>query len=151
MDYSVGSSDRPPCNFSHRTGCKFPHHQGHGSCREVLSQSHHFHHHHHFHVSPHCPMHSHLLYKNNHSPNCPLFITHPQALSSPNIPGLPLSQPAENASEVPLINDGNEEWEEEEEDPVFVLTDEWREFFAKSEAKRRSAKKLAKAKGKKTA
>lgn len=26
---------------------------------------------------------------------------------------------------------------EEEEDPVFVLTDEWRDFFAKSEAKRR--------------
>lgn len=27
--------------------------------------------------------------------------------------------------------------EEAEEDPVFVLTDEWRELFAKSEAKRR--------------
>lgn len=27
--------------------------------------------------------------------------------------------------------------DEEDEDPVFVLTDEWREFFAKSEAKRR--------------
>lgn len=29
------------------------------------------------------------------------------------------------------------EEEEEEEDPIFVLTDEWREFFAKSEAKRK--------------
>lgn len=27
--------------------------------------------------------------------------------------------------------------DEEEADPVFVLTDEWRDFFAKSEAKRR--------------
>jgi len=27
--------------------------------------------------------------------------------------------------------------EEEDEEPVFVLTDEWAEFFAKSEAKRR--------------
>lgn len=27
--------------------------------------------------------------------------------------------------------------QEEEEDPVYVLTDEWAEFFAKSEAKRR--------------
>lgn len=27
--------------------------------------------------------------------------------------------------------------EEDEEEPVFVLTDEWAEFFAKSEAKRR--------------
>jgi len=26
--------------------------------------------------------------------------------------------------------------EEEDDEPVFVLTDEWREFFAKSEARR---------------
>lgn len=32
---------------------------------------------------------------------------------------------------------GFEEGEEEDDDPVFVLTDEWKEFFAKSEAKRR--------------
>lgn len=30
-----------------------------------------------------------------------------------------------------------EEEEEEEGDVVFVMTDEWKEFFAKSEAKRR--------------
>ncbi|CAA3010342.1 Hypothetical predicted protein [Olea europaea subsp. europaea] len=41
-----------------------------------------------------------------------------------------------------------EEEEEEEEEPIFVLTDEWKEFFAKSEAKRRLAKKQAKKKGK---
>ena len=27
--------------------------------------------------------------------------------------------------------------EEEEDEPIFVLTDEWRDFFAKSEAKRK--------------
>lgn len=27
--------------------------------------------------------------------------------------------------------------EEDDDEPVFVLTDEWREFFAKSEAKRK--------------
>lgn len=27
--------------------------------------------------------------------------------------------------------------EEDDDDPVFVLTDEWKEFFAKSEAKRK--------------
>lgn len=32
---------------------------------------------------------------------------------------------------------GAEAAEDEEEEPVFVLTDEWAEFFAKSEAKRR--------------
>lgn len=30
-----------------------------------------------------------------------------------------------------------EEEEEEAEEPIFVLTDEWREFFAASEAKRK--------------
>ncbi|KAM6575868.1 hypothetical protein CsatA_024195 [Cannabis sativa] len=44
---------------------------------------------------------------------------------------------------------GLEEEEEEEEDElIFVLTDEWRDFFAKSEAKRKLEKKQAK-KGKK--
>lgn len=27
--------------------------------------------------------------------------------------------------------------EEDDDDPIFVLTDEWKEFFAKSEAKRK--------------
>lgn len=35
------------------------------------------------------------------------------------------------------MEEEGEHQKEEEEDPVFVLTDEWREFFAKSEAKRR--------------
>ena len=37
-------------------------------------------------------------------------------------------------NEIENLEDENEE---EEEDPIFVLTDEWREFFAKSEAKRK--------------
>lgn len=41
-----------------------------------------------------------------------------------------------------------EEEEDEEQDPVFVLTDEWRDFFAKSEAKRRLAKKQSRKGGK---
>lgn len=32
---------------------------------------------------------------------------------------------------------GLEEAEEDDDEPIFVLTDEWREFFAKSEAKRK--------------
>ncbi|KAH6759731.1 hypothetical protein C2S52_009864 [Perilla frutescens var. hirtella] len=46
------------------------------------------------------------------------------------------------------IEKREDEEDEEEGDPMFVLTDEWRDFFAKSEAKRRLAKKQAK-KGKK--
>ncbi|KAI5020031.1 hypothetical protein ZWY2020_044919 [Hordeum vulgare] len=33
-----------------------------------------------------------------------------------------------------------EEWGDEEEEPVFVLTEEWAEFFAKANAKRRLGK-----------
>lgn len=33
-------------------------------------------------------------------------------------------------------NEG-QDFEDEEEEPIFVLTDEWRDFFAKSEAQRR--------------
>ncbi|KAG9446080.1 hypothetical protein H6P81_012208 [Aristolochia fimbriata] len=39
--------------------------------------------------------------------------------------------------------------EVEEEEPVYVLTDEWMEFFAKSEAKRKSEKQQKQKKGKK--
>lgn len=38
-------------------------------------------------------------------------------------------------------DDDHDEFEEvldEDEDPIFVMTDEWREFFAKSEARRRA-------------
>ncbi|KAI9077211.1 hypothetical protein K1719_040782 [Acacia pycnantha] len=38
--------------------------------------------------------------------------------------------------------------EEEDEEPIFVLTDEWRDFFAESEA-RRQQEKLLRKKGKK--
>ncbi|GMH27944.1 hypothetical protein Nepgr_029787, partial [Nepenthes gracilis] len=44
--------------------------------------------------------------------------------------------------------DYDEFGEEADEEPVFVLTDEWAEFFAKSEARRREAKNQAKKQGK---
>ncbi|PKI76749.1 homeobox-leucine zipper protein HOX21-like [Punica granatum] len=40
-----------------------------------------------------------------------------------------------------------EDYDDYDEEPVFVLTDEWKEFFAKSEAKRKQDKKRAKKKG----
>ncbi|EEF31301.1 conserved hypothetical protein [Ricinus communis] len=52
-------------------------------------------------------------------------------------------------SEMVLQEPEHDELEDEEDDdPVFVLTDEWREFFAKSEAKRKLAKQNAKKKDK---
>ncbi|KAI3694391.1 hypothetical protein L1987_77356 [Smallanthus sonchifolius] len=50
---------------------------------------------------------------------------------------------AKSKSEALMMQDRNEE-----EEFIFVLTDEWKELFAKSEAKRRLAKKQAKKKGK---
>ncbi|KAE8800477.1 forkhead box protein B2-like [Hordeum vulgare] len=46
---------------------------------------------------------------------------------------------AERGEEVYLVGQ-EEEWGDEEEEPVFVLTEEWAEFFAKADAKRRLGK-----------
>ncbi|XP_045832599.1 uncharacterized protein LOC123923893 isoform X2 [Trifolium pratense] len=104
------------------------------------------HNHSHHHHCPHCPLRRHCLH-------CPLHINNPlQPLNqTQNLPPL-LNQPiitspphAQISQELEHIElDGDEE----DDEPVFVLTDEWREFFAKSEAKRKLEKKQAK-KGKK--
>ncbi|WCJ37962.1 hypothetical protein M5689_019050 [Euphorbia peplus] len=47
--------------------------------------------------------------------------------------------------EEPKQNEFDNE-DEQEDDPIFVLTDEWRDYFAKSEAKRKLEKQLAKKK-----
>ncbi|XAR60933.1 hypothetical protein NMG60_11034478 [Bertholletia excelsa] len=120
-----------------------PHyHHHHSSC--PLSFPHHHHHHYHIHFSPHCPLHSRLIQPDTLVHACP---------SSLQLPHPSPSQVPESGEIYPcdalMMQGGNEgAIEEDEEDPVFVLTDEWREFFAKSEAKRRSAKKQAKKKGK---
>ncbi|XP_019180155.1 PREDICTED: forkhead box protein L2-like [Ipomoea nil] len=112
------------------------------------------HHHQHLHIVPNCPLHSFLLKPpSHHSPSCPLFSPfpnhlNPQPLSSsqfPGIPNLPVREPEITLSDAMMMQEENlEEEPDEEEDPIFVLTDEWRDFFAKSEAKRRQAKKQAK-------
>ncbi|XP_058196618.1 uncharacterized protein LOC131312699 [Rhododendron vialii] len=109
----------------------------------------HHHHHYHLHFSPHCPLHSRLLQPNIHLHPCP------SSLPSLNQSKSLVPECAETyPSDALMIQDqeGNEEaFEEVDEDPVFILTDEWREFFAKSEAKRRLAKKQARKKGKASA
>ncbi|KAH7837698.1 hypothetical protein Vadar_016864 [Vaccinium darrowii] len=105
------------------------------------------HHHYHIHFSPHCPLHSRLLQPNTHTLPCPSSIPFLDQ-SKLHIPEHGETHP----SDVLMNQEGNEEvFEEDEEEPVFVLTDEWREFFAKSEAKRRLEKKQARKKGKASA
>ncbi|KAL2488273.1 putative histidine-rich protein [Forsythia ovata] len=122
------------------------------------------HHHHHFsYVSPHCPHHSYLLQQKNHSQSCPFFTCRPSPQNTESFSSVPSqthwnlgvsesNQKYNNSlmtqDEIEKSEAQEEEEEEEEEEPVFVLTDEWKEFFAKSEAKRRLAKKQAKKKGK---
>ncbi|KAI3772850.1 hypothetical protein L6452_04044 [Arctium lappa] len=118
----------------------------------------HHHHHHHLELSPGCPLHGYLLpycplhssnsYASNQSttsfpiiPNFAPTIPPPQNphLSNPNfnnLDSIPPEADADSKSEALLMQEMNEEVEDEEE-IIFVLTDEWKEFFAKSEAKRR--------------
>ncbi|XP_034689580.1 SKI/DACH domain-containing protein 1-like [Vitis riparia] len=107
---------------------------------------HHHHHHHHHHCALHC--HPHL---------CPSFPSpipsqnlQPLAsLTSPKDVNPSVSQEPSNSNALILQEQKHEGLEEEDdEEPVFVLTDEWMEFFAKSEAKRKLEKKQAKKKRK---
>ncbi|KAI3450826.1 hypothetical protein Pfo_007491 [Paulownia fortunei] len=119
-----------------------------------IHHHHHRHHHHHFfYVSSYCPLHRSLLQPKNHSPSCSFSTSYlspqnPEPVASiPPDPHLSFldTQPNETFDDAPMMQDEIEKLEvEEEEEPIFVLTDEWRDFFAKSEAKRRLAKKQAK-------
>lgn len=120
--------------------------------------SHHpLHHHHHFQILHNCPLHSYMLQRNKHVPTCPLF-TPPPLPQNPeqNTPAalllddlnMHISEPNFSFTDSRMMQNEGQDLEDEEEEPIFVLTDEWRDFFAKSEAKRRQAKKHAKKKGK---
>ncbi|KNA20710.1 hypothetical protein SOVF_049990 [Spinacia oleracea] len=115
--------------FIHPSSLSSPHHHLHLH-----------HHHHHYHVLPQ----SNNIPQNPNSNFCPNLINPPPQIPEPEAP--PTSQYTLN-----FKDDDHDEFEEvldEDEDPIFVMTDEWREFFAKSEARRRAAKKLAKKQGK---
>ncbi|KAL1293489.1 uncharacterized protein LOC107618160 isoform X3 [Arachis ipaensis] len=108
---------------------------------------------------PHCPL-------RGHCHHCPLHTHHfpppPQYLRPlPQNPHLfaplhlPTSQATKYNEESNAFVAHSQELEhvelhdeEEDDEPIFVLTDEWREFFAKSEARRKQEKKQGK-KGKK--
>ncbi|KAK6163718.1 hypothetical protein DH2020_000582 [Rehmannia glutinosa] len=124
---------------------------GSNSGGKIPTSFHHHHHggshHHFFYVSPNCPLHRSILQPNNHSPSCSFSTSYPSPQNPQPLASIPpdphFSFVGDDAK---MMQDGTEklEVEKEEEEPIFVLTDEWREFFAKSEAKRRLAKKQAK-------
>ncbi|CAL0324414.1 unnamed protein product [Lupinus luteus] len=94
----------------------------------------HRHHHHHHHHHRHCPLH------HRHHSHCK-FQSHLLPTPSPLPPTPPTSAVVHHHQPNPQISEELEhielDDEELDDDPVFVLTDEWREFFAKSEAKRK--------------
>ncbi|XP_011089057.1 uncharacterized histidine-rich protein DDB_G0274557-like [Sesamum indicum] len=119
------------------------HHHGHHSR----------HHHHFFYISPHCPFHRSMSQPKNHSPSCSFSTYYPSPQNPEPVASIPPNshssfldnQPNESFDDSQMMQDNIENVEvEEEDDPIYVLTDEWRDFFAKSEAKRRLAKKQAK-------
>ncbi|XP_055830302.1 uncharacterized protein LOC129899379 [Solanum dulcamara] len=120
-----------------------------------LSRRHH--HHHHFQILHNCPLHSYMLKRNKHVPTCPLFTPSPLPLNPEQITpeallpedlNVQISEPNVSFTDSRMTQNEGQDFEDEEDEPIFVLTDEWRDFFAKSEAKRRQAKKHAKKKGK---
>ncbi|KAG4938681.1 hypothetical protein AAZX31_16G082100 [Glycine max] len=124
---------------------------------------------------PHCPLRRHCSHcpLRRHCHHCPLHNPHFHAVNfikpqtQPYFPPLPHFAPSPlkthpnfeslHHNEQPFSSDARIslelehivlDGEEEEDEPVFVLTDEWREFFAQSEARRKLEKKQGK-KGKK--
>ncbi|KAJ1286807.1 hypothetical protein BS78_03G380400 [Paspalum vaginatum] len=61
----------------------------------------------------------------------------------------PVAEDLRDLDPEPELLHAEEVGDDEAEEPVFVLSDEWAEFFAKSEAKRRLAKQQKKNKGRK--
>ncbi|XP_068323943.1 uncharacterized protein [Pyrus communis] len=145
MDPPHGSRPWRPCLLHH------PHH--------------HLHHHHHHHPLFLCPLHHRHRHQVHHFHHLRTnFASFPQNPEPPAAAATPFpthlnSEPSElkeeyyddpTAQTLPEygeIDDGGLE-EEEDDEPVFVLTDEWKEFFAKSEAKRKLENQQAKRKGK---
>ncbi|XP_004510247.1 uncharacterized protein [Cicer arietinum] len=95
--------------------------------------------HHHRNHCPHCPL-------RRHCHHCPLHFSPsliPQTQTQSHNQNQNQPQHAQISQELEhIVLDGDEE----DDEPVFVLTDEWREFFAKSEAKRKLEKQAKKGK-----
>ncbi|XP_010696235.2 uncharacterized protein LOC104908782 [Beta vulgaris subsp. vulgaris] len=135
------------------------HHHLYPHTPSLCSPPPHNHHHHHHHVVPSCGSHNHFLQNPNSN-----FCHHLIIIPPPQIPQTLLPLPFRNNpnhvfsgfqpphtshNSQNFQGNGIDESEDvEDEEPIFVMTDEWSEFFAKSEARRREAKKLAKKQGK---
>ncbi|KAF3646440.1 SKI/DACH domain-containing protein 1 [Capsicum chacoense] len=108
------------------------------SSMDVKPCSHHHHrrhHHHHYHILNNFPLHSYMLQQGNkHVPACPLFTPSLQQSTAALLPDdldVQISEPTVSYTDSRMTQNEGDDFEDEEE-PIFVLTDEWRDFFAKS-------------------
>ncbi|XP_039021421.1 uncharacterized histidine-rich protein DDB_G0274557-like isoform X2 [Hibiscus syriacus] len=128
-----------------------PHHP-HPMIHHPRHHHHHYRHHHHYTIS--CPLHHHHHLITCHSHVSPTLAPLPLQ-NHTNLESTTTQNEAHHCGN-PVLEEQEPEYEElqdikeeeEEDEPIFVLTDEWREFFAKSEAKRKLEKKKAKKKQK---
>ncbi|PAN26869.1 hypothetical protein PAHAL_5G043900 [Panicum hallii] len=105
------------------------------------------HHHHGAHLlAPTPPAHLH----HQHQVPAPVFFPNADGNAASWQPEPPSAAVGEDVGELdPEPGLLHAEGADDEEEPVFVLTDEWAEFFAKSDAKRRLAKQQKKNRGRK--
>ncbi|CAM8959279.1 unnamed protein product [Rhodiola kirilowii] len=140
------SNDAHRSSAVHRHRCvHHHHHHHHHDHHNCIHKKHHLncaHHHHHHHICHHSAA------GPPHAPQPPRT-AHP--LLTPNTEASLHFSNSDLVDEVLMQEEVDNEEREglDDDDPVFVMTDEWKEFFAKSEARRRLAKQQAKMKGKK--
>ncbi|XVF32134.1 hypothetical protein REPUB_Repub17cG0055900 [Reevesia pubescens] len=132
-----------PVPHHHHHHCHQHHHHHH----PIMLCPHHYHHH----AIP-CPLHHHHHFITCHSHVSPT-LGHLPLQNHLNLDSITVQNEAHQSDTLVLQEqeqelEGLEEGEGAEEEPIFVLTDEWREFFAKSEAKRKLEKQQAKKKQK---
>ncbi|CAO1940705.1 unnamed protein product [Urochloa humidicola] len=103
-------------------------------------------HHHHVHIHlchHHNGVGAHIHLHHHHQPQqhpAPVFFPNATPTAAPWQPEPPAAAVGEDVGELDPEPELLHAEAAEDEEPVFVLTDEWAEFFAKSEAKRRLAK-----------
>ncbi|GJM92087.1 hypothetical protein PR202_ga08515 [Eleusine coracana subsp. coracana] len=121
-----------------------PRHHHHHLVHLHLDPRHH--HHVHIHLCHHRNPHPHQLapappaHLHHHAHSAPVFVPNAYPGAAPWQPEPPCSGEAAEDLDAELGSYAEDQAEDDDEEPVFVLTDEWAEFFAKSDAKRRLAK-----------
>ncbi|OMO95009.1 hypothetical protein COLO4_16103 [Corchorus olitorius] len=135
-------------SYGQEWGSPYPIHQQqqhhhHHTIVRPLHHHHHCHRHHNHHIIILCPLHHHHHLITCHSHVNPTLTPLPPPNHFNSLSTAVQNEAHHSATLASQEQEYEEVGEGEEEEPVFVLSDEWREFFAKSEAKRKLEKQQA--------